>query len=156
MNKLFALCITATTVATVTIGATAAQAQSSTFKTQQTSSDAVGGARTDGTNFGGAMTTGTSETVQADGKKWSGTHKCVAVTMPPNDTTYNARLICENTDPSGVSSTIWGCTAPAKGTNEVYCTGWAFGKTGAYANRRGVMTFVGMDGSGSGTALWGK
>jgi hypothetical protein len=156
MNKLFALCIIASTAATTAFGASAAQAQSSTFTTKQTSSEALGGTRTDGTNFGGQMTTGTSETVQADGKKWSGTHKCVGVTMPPNDSTYNARLICENTDPAGTSSTIWGCTTPAKDTNEVYCTGWAFGKSGAYANRRGVMTFVGAGGTGSGTALWGK
>ncbi len=152
MNKLFAICILAAAAGS----ASAVQAQSTTFKTQQTSSQAVGGARTDGTPFGGQMTTGTSETVTADGKKWNGTHKCVGVSMPPNDTTYSARLICDNSDPSGTSSTIWGCTGPAKGSNEVYCTGWAFGKTGAYANRRGTMTFVGADGTGSGTALWGK
>ncbi len=150
MNKLFAICIVAAA------SASPAQAQSSTFTTQQTSSQAVGGTRTDGTAFGGQTTAGTSETVAADGKKWSGTHKCVAVTMPPNDTTYNARLVCDNSDPSGTSSTIWGCTAPAKETNTVFCTGWAFGKTGAYANRRGTMTFMGAGGTGSGTSQWGK
>jgi hypothetical protein len=151
MNKLFAFCVIAATAA-----ASAAQAQSTTFKSQQTSSQAVGGVRPDGTAFGGQMTTGTTETMAADGKKWSGTHKCMGVTMPPNDSTYNARLVCDNSDPSGTSSTIWGCTAPAKETKTVFCTGWAFGKTGGYEGRRGTMTFVGVDGSGSGTALWGK
>lgn len=152
MNKLFAICI----IAVAAGSASAAQAESATFTTKQTSSQGVGGARTDGTTFGGQMTTGTSETVAADGKKWSGTHKCVGVTMPPNDTTYNARIMCDNSDPSGTSSTIWGCTMPAKETNTVFCTGWAFGKTGAYAGRRGAMTFVGVDGTGSGTSQWSK
>jgi molybdopterin/thiamine biosynthesis adenylyltransferase len=150
MNKLIAFCIIAATAAS------AAHAQISTFQSKETSNDAVGGARTDGTSFGGQVTTGTSETVAADGTKSSGTYKCMGVTMPPNDTTYNARIICDNVSAEGATATIWGCTMPDKVTKEIYCTGWAFGKSGIYAGRRGTMTFRGLDGKGVGTALWGK
>lgn len=85
MNKLFAFCIA--TVVVVSSGA--AQAQSLTFQSVEKTSDVVGGARTDGTTFGGQATTGTVETVWADGKKSSGTYKCMGVSMPPNDSIYN-------------------------------------------------------------------
>ena len=65
MNKLFAICIIAATAAT----ANSAQAQTLTFTAQEKTADGVGGARPDGTIFGGQMTTGTTETVWADGKK---------------------------------------------------------------------------------------
>ena len=81
MNKLLSLCIIAAAVASPA----AVQAQSLTFKSAEKSSDVVGGARTDGTTFGGQVTTGTVETVWADGKKSSGTYKCMGVSMPPNE-----------------------------------------------------------------------
>lgn len=152
MNKLFAICIIAATAAT----ANSAQAQTLTFTAQEKTADGVGGARTDGTIFGGQMTTGTTETVWADGKKMSGTYKCMGVTMPPNDSTYSARIMCDNSGPEGTSAVIWGCSAMDKVTMEVHCTGWAFGKTGAYAGRRGTMTYLGTDGKGVGTGTWGK
>lgn len=152
MNKLMAIILAATAAAS----AGAVQAQSLTFQSVETTSSNVGGARTDGTVFGGQATTGTVETVWADGKKSSGTYKCMGVSMPPNDSTYNFRIICDNDGPEGASATIWGCTDPGKETKEVHCTGWAFGKSGIYAGRRGTMTFRGTGGKGVGTGLWGK
>ena len=152
MNKLFAFCIIAATAASPG----AVQAQSLTFQSVEKTSDVVGGARTDGTTFGGQTTTGTVETVWADGKKSSGTYKCIGVSMPPNDSIYNFRTVCDTESAEGASSTIWGCTAPGKETKETHCTGWAFGKSGIYAGRRGTMTFRGTEGKGVGTGLWGK
>lgn len=152
MNKLLSFCIIAAAAASTS----AVQAQSLTFQSVEGTSDAVGGARTDGTTFGGQTTTGTVATVWADGKKSSGTYKCMGVSMPPNDSIYNFRTVCNTESAEGASSTVWGCTSPDKETMEVHCTGWAFGKTGVYAGRRGTMTFLGMKGKGIGTGTWGK
>jgi hypothetical protein len=152
MNKFLAICIAAATAGS----ASALHAQSMTFQSTEKTSDVVGGARTDGTVFGGQATTGTVETVWADGKKSSGTYKCMGVSMPPNDSIYNFRIVCDTIGAEGASSTIWGCTSPGKETKETHCTGWAFGKSGVYAGRRGTMTFRGTEGSGVGTGLWGK
>jgi hypothetical protein len=150
MKKLFAFCIFAASV----VSANVAHAQSYTFVTTPKTSDGVGGARPDGTTFGGQMTTGTTELTWADGKKSSAPYKCMGVSMPPNDTTYNFRMVCDSESAEGASSTIWGCTAPAKDTGQILCTGWAFGKSGIYAGKRGTMTFIGAQGKGSGTGNW--
>jgi hypothetical protein len=152
MNKLFAFCIFATAAASANV----ADAQTYTFQATAKASDGVGGARPDGVTFGGQMTTGTSEITWADGKKTSTTYKCMGVTMPPNDSTYSFRMVCDSVGAEGSSSTIWGCTAPAKDTGETHCTGWAFGKTGIYAGKRGTMTFLGANGKGGGTGNWSK
>lgn len=152
MNKLMKICIFATAIT----GANVAHAQSYVFQTIQKTSEVVGGARPDGTTFGGQMTTGTAESTWQDGKKTTATHTCIGVSMPPNDSTYSFRIMCDSTGAEGASSTIWGCTNPAKDTGSVVCTGWAFGKTGMYAGKRGAMTFVGVNGTGSGTGNWAK
>jgi hypothetical protein len=151
MNKLYAFC-----VVTAAVCASPALAQTVTFESHDTQVVTAGGARTDGTTFGGRYATGTAELVWADGKKTSETYKCMGVTMPPNDSTYNARTVCENSGAAGSSSVIWGCTSPDKTTGETFCTGWAFGKSGMYAGRRGTMTFRGLGEKGSGTGQWGK
>jgi hypothetical protein len=150
MKKLFAFCIFAAAVTSADI----ASAQSFTFVATPKSTDGVGGARPDGTTFGGQMTTGTSEVIWADGKKTSNTYKCMGVTMPPNDSIYSFRMVCDSEGAEGSSSTVWGCTAPTKENNQILCTGWAFGKSGIYAGKRGTSTFVGANGKGSGTGNW--
>jgi hypothetical protein len=150
MNKLSAFCLVAITA----VSASALQAQTLTFTSLQKDSSVTGGTRTDGTGFGAQYSTGTAELVWADGKKTSESYKCTGVTMPPNDTTYNMRVVCENSGPAGSSAVIWGCTAPDTTTQEIYCTGWAFGKSGIYAGHRGMMTFRGMGDKGVGTGQW--
>jgi hypothetical protein len=152
MNKLFASCVFATGI----FIASPAQAQSLTFQSQEKDAVTTDGTRTDGTTFGGRYSTGTADMTWADGKKVTETYKCMAVTMPPNDSTYNSRVICENSGAGGSSAVIWGCTTPDKTSKEVYCTGWAFGKSGSYAGRRGTMTFRGMGDKGVGTGQWGN
>ncbi len=150
MNKLIKICIFASAVASANV----AHARSYVFQTVEKTNEAVSGARPDGTVFAGQMTTGTIESTWQDGKKTTGTYKCMGVSMPPNDSTYSFRIVCESTGAEGSSSTIWGCTNPGKDTGTVLCTGWAFGKTGIYAGKRGTMTFAGAGGKGSGTGNW--
>ncbi|WP_219894477.1 hypothetical protein [Aquisediminimonas profunda] len=152
MRKLATFC----TVVIAMSGATAVQAQSFTFQSQDKEAVETGGTRTDGTTFGGLYTSGTSDIVWADGKKTSEVYKCIGVTMPPNDTTYNSRTVCESSGAAGSNAVIWGCTAPEKATNAVHCIGWAFGKSGSYAGRRGTFTFLGIGSKGSGTGQWAQ
>jgi hypothetical protein len=152
MNRLSAFCIVAAGV----FSASPAQAQSLTFQSQDKEVVTNNGTRIDGTTFGGRYSTGTADMVWADGKKVTETYKCIGVTMPPSDTTYDSRTICENSGAAGSSAVIWGCTAPDKITKDIYCLGWAFGKSGSYAGRRGTMTFRGMGDKGVGTGQWGN
>ncbi len=152
MKKLAILCV----IAAVALSATPAYAQTLTFQSQDKEVVTNGGVRPDGTAFGGRYSTGTADMVWADGTKMTESYKCIGVTMPPNDTTYNARTICENSGANGASAVIWGCTSPDKVTKEMVCTGWAFGKSGKYAGRRGTMTFRGLGDKGSGTGQWGN
>ena len=152
MNKLAASCV----IASLALSATPVLAQTLTFQSQEKDVVTSDGVRPDGTAFGGRYSTGTANMVWADGTKVTETYKCIGVTMPPNDTTYNARTICENSGPNGVSAVIWGCTSPDKVSKAIFCTGWASGKSGNYAGRRGTMTFRGVGDKGSGTGQWGN
>lgn len=152
MKKLAAWCV----IASAALGATPALAQTLTFQSQDKDVVTNGGVRPDGVAFGGRYSTGSADMVWADGTKVTESYKCIGVTMPPNDTTYNARTICDNSGANGTSAVIWGCTAPDKVTKEMACIGWAFGKSGSYAGRFGTMTFRGVGDKGSGTGQWGK
>jgi hypothetical protein len=140
--------------AALSLTATAAQAQSFTFQATQTKAIATGSTAPDGTPFGGVYSTGTQVIAMADGKKATESYSCIGTTQPPRDAVFQFSTICDSTGPNGDTSSVWGCNFISRERNEVSCVGGIYGKTGAYAGKRGTVTWHGLNGNGPGTGQW--
>jgi len=151
MNRLTKLALAA---AALSLTAAAAQAQTYTFQSTQTKMVATGGTEPDGTPFGGSFQTGTKVVTMAGGKSVSETWTCIGVTQPPRDSVFHMNAVCDSTGPSGDAATVWGCNFINRERTEISCVGGIYGKTGAYAGKRGTVTFHGVNGTGSGTGQW--
>ena len=136
------------------LNATAAQAQTVTFQTTQTSVVNTGAPVPGGAPIAGVYQTGTQVITSADGKKVTETFTCIGTTQPPRDAVFQFSSVCDSTGPNGDTSSVWGCNFVSMERNEISCVGGVIGKTGAYTGRRGTMTYHGVNGSGSGTGQW--
>ncbi len=134
--------------------ATAASAQSFTFDaTDDGAAVTVGGARPDGSPFGGRMWKGKS-VGDIGGKKVSTTYTCVSLSQPPNDSIFSAHAVCDVTAPDGTYSLLMGCNFHNKEATIVSCLGGSFGKTGAYVGKAGNITLYTKGGKTTGTGQW--
>lgn len=140
--------------AALSLSATAAQAQTFTYQTTQTKVVNTGTAVPGGSPIGGIYQTGTQMITMADGKKVTDTFTCIGTTQPPRDSVFQFSSVCDSTGPNGDTSSVWGCNFVSMERNEISCVGGVIGKSGAYAGRRGTMTYHGVNGSGSGTGQW--
>jgi hypothetical protein len=136
------------------LSAGAAQAQTFTFQATQTSAVQTGTAFPDGGSIGGVYSTGTQVVTMADGTKVTETYSCIGTTQPPRDSVFQFSTVCNSTGPNGTTSSVWGCNYVNRERNEVGCVGGIYGKSGAYAGKRGSMTFHGVNGTGPGTGQW--
>ena len=134
--------------------ATAASAQSFTFEaTEDGGATTVGGARPDGTSFGGRMWKGKS-VADVGGRKISTTFTCVSLSQPPNDSIFPAHAVCDVTAPDGTYSLLMGCNFHNKEGTIVSCLGGSFGKTGSYVGKAGNMSLYTKAGKTTGTGQW--
>lgn len=131
-----------------------AQAQNFTFQASANPATTVGGPDMSGNLAVGATWTGTSNVSWADGKKSVDKYTCVSTTQPHHGKIFDMHTICDGSGPDGVFSSTWGCNWTSKDRASMGCVGGLIGRTGIYAGRGGTITFMGRNGSGSGTGTW--
>jgi hypothetical protein len=132
----------------------AAQAQNFVFEAAANPATTVGGPDFRGNPVVGAFWTGTSTVTWADGKKTTDKYTCISVTQPVNDKVFDAHTVCDGSGADGTYTSVWGCQYTSKDMMSMACFGGLTGRTGKYAGRGGTMTFMGRNGSGSGTGTW--
>ena len=116
----------------------AVTAQSFTYtSTASAPAMVVGGVAPDGRPFGAQSFSGTSDVTMA-GKTVKNSFKCITMSQPANDSLFAYHMMCDIADPSGTSTSAWGCSAPVNGENN--CIGRMVGQTGVYAKRVGTIT----------------
>ena len=138
----------------LSLGATAAQAQTFTFQATQTKAVSTGAAAPDGSMIGGLYSTGSQVITMADGKRVTESYTCIGSTQPPRDAVFQFSTVCDSTGPSGDTSSVWGCNFVNRERTEVSCVGGLIGRTGSYAGKRGTVTWHGVNGNGPGTGQW--
>ena len=137
------------TVLVLLASASIARAQSYTYVSKSSPpTTLVGGTVPGGAAFGASAWSGTSDLVM-DGKKLASNFTCVAMSQPDHDKVFDSHMICNGGDTSGTWTSVWGCSGQQ--ATGMSCWGRMVGLTGAYANRRGVIS-----GSGKGTMQTGS
>jgi hypothetical protein len=130
-----------------------ANAETFTFESQMDGPPmSVGGARPDGSSYGGSYFTGTSQGITSAGGKTKSKYACVSMTTPPTDSIFKMHSICDVTTAEGDYTAVFGCDILA--ATEVSCVGGIYGKTGVYKGRRGSITNHGKGPKSSGTGQW--
>lgn len=151
---------TAGLAAAMLLATSAVQAQpasdSFTFTTQSGDPTVVGGNAAVGNNYTGMYFDGTHQTVMSDGERRRGKFTCVAMTQPPHDKLFDMHMLCDATDSLGTYSVTLGCTTIDAATQHNSCIGGLFGKSGAYAGRRGTLTNYQLGSGATGTGQWFK
>ena len=131
----------------------AANAESFTFESQMDAPPvSVGGARADGSRYGGNYFTGTSAGTASNGTKTQTKYTCISMTTPPTDSIFKMHSICDVTSNEGNYAVVLGCDI--LGPEENSCIGGMYGKTGIYKGRRGNITTHGKGAKGNGTGQW--
>ena len=131
----------------------AASAESFTFESQLDAPPvSVGGARADGSRYGGNYFTGTSVGTVSNGTKTKTKYTCVSMTTPPTDSIFKMHSICDVSSAEGDYTAVLGCDI--LGPEENSCVGGIYCKTGAFKGRRGNLTTHGKGAKGNGTGQW--
>ena len=125
-----------------------------TFTTKSGQPTVLGGNASVGNDYTGMYFNGTHQTSFADGQKRSGTFTCVAMTQPPNVKLFDMHMLCDATDSKGKYSVVLGCTTIDTATQHNSCIGGLYGKSGAYAGRRGRLTNYQLGEGATGTGQW--
>ena len=133
---------------------TGAMAATYTYTTQGGDSVTVGTrAPGDGRIIQGGMQTGTSVSTMADGTRVNESWTCISTTQPPNAKIFDVHSLCDVTNERGTYTITFGCTITSE-NGAMGCLGGLYGKTGAYAGKGGGTTWMGLNGTGTGTAQW--
>jgi len=125
-----------------------------TFTTKSGEPTIVGGNASAGNDYTGMHLDGTFENIRSTGQKTRGTFTCVAMTQPPNGKLFDMHMLCDATDNTGKYSVTMGCTIIDIATGHYSCIGGLYGKSGAYAGRRGTLTNYSLNGQATGTGQW--
>jgi hypothetical protein len=144
------LVLAALSLACVSTGANAA---SFTWASANEPATTVGTTRPDGTPFVGLMWKGKSDTTSSS-KKVTSTFTCIAMTQPENDSIFSSHVICDVNASDGTYTLIGGCNPQDKAGTKTSCVAGLYGKTGAYAGKRGNLTSFGSTTAASGTGQW--
>ena len=137
----------------VPFGSTGAQAATFTWESTNEPGTSVGTTRPDGVPFMGLMWKGKSDTMMG-GKKVASTFTCISMSQPENNTVFNSHVICDVSASDGNYTLIGGCTPQDKAMTKTSCVAGLYGKTGAYAGKRGNLTSLGSNIAASGTGQW--
>ena len=140
-------------VLSAVFGSDAAQAGTFTWESTNEPGMSVGTTRPDGVAFGGLMWKGKSDTMMG-GKKVASTFTCISMSQPENDSIFNSHVVCDISASDGNYTLIGGCTPQNKEMTKTSCVAGLYGKTGAYAGKRGNLTSLGSATAASGTGQW--
>ncbi|OAO03087.1 hypothetical protein A8B75_00760 [Sphingomonadales bacterium EhC05] len=108
----------------------------------------------EGSPYVGSYLSGTNMVRYSNGKTTSSRYSCVSMSQPPKDQIFDLHMICDGTDKEGSWSATMGCTIIDAAKDEMSCIGALYGKSGAYAGRRGSLTNHGIGNDASGTGQW--
>lgn len=101
----------------------------------------------------GGMQKGKSVSTHADGSKVEETWTCISTTQPPNAKIFDVHSLCDISNARGTYTITFGCQIMDE-NGAMGCLGGLYGKTGWYEGKGGGTTWMGLNGSGTGTAQW--
>ncbi|NNC35814.1 MAG: hypothetical protein HKO02_00035 [Hyphomonadaceae bacterium] len=137
------------------LGATAAHAETFTYKSIESSEPKViGGVGQSGADYYASSWSGTTDVKNADGTSYKSSFTCMSMTQPPNSQIFATHVVCDMTSPRGNASMVFGCIPLNAEKTEMNCMGGMSGKSGTYQDRSGTITaHITPDGN-SGTGQW--
>lgn len=101
----------------------------------------------------GGMQSGTSVSTAEDGTKINERWTCISTTQPPNAKIFDVHSLCDVSNSKGTYTITFGCTFTGS-DGAMGCLGGLYGKTGWYQGKGGGTTWMGLNGSGTGTSQW--